>query len=115
MPSSFVTRSIGHATGRIPGLRRVPVVRLLAIAEVGMLAREHLLRLTPDERRRLLALISAARGRRGKLSPAEREELADLVARLEPRFLAGEAIHRLSPVPVPKRLAYGPRRNRRRR
>jgi hypothetical protein len=107
MPSAFVTRSLGHATGRIPGLRRIPVVRLLAIGEVGMIARDHVLRLTPDERRRLLALITSARGRRNKLSPAERDELADLVTKLEPRLLAGEAIHRLSPVPVPKRLAYG--------
>jgi hypothetical protein len=107
VPSGFLIRSLGHATERVPGLRRIPVVRLLAIGEVGMIARDHVLRLTPDERRRVLGLIRTARGHRGNLSPAERDELADLVAKLEPRLLAGEAIHRLSPVPVPRRLAYG--------
>jgi hypothetical protein len=110
MPSQFVTRSLGHATGRIPGLRRIPVVRLLAIGEVGLIARNHLLRLTPEERRQLLALMREARGRPSSLSKDQREELADLVAKLEPRVLAAEAVHRLSPVPVPMRLMAGRRR-----
>ncbi len=110
MPSRFVVRSLGRATERVPGLRRIPVVRLLSIAEVGMLARDHFARLTPIERRRLLALIRTARGRRSNLDSPEREELAELVAKLEPRLLAGEAVDRLSPIPVPRRLVRGPRR-----
>lgn len=110
MPSQFVTRSLGHATGRIPGLRRIPVVRLLAIGEVGLIARDHLLRLTPAERRQLLTLMREARGRPSRLTRAQHEELADLVAKLEPRVLAAEAVHRLSPVPVPRRLVAGRRR-----
>jgi hypothetical protein len=110
MPSGFVTRSLGHATEHIPGLRRIPVVKLLSVAEVGLIARDHLLRLTPQERRRLFVLIRAAHGRRSNLSPAERDELAELVAKLEPRLLAGAAVERLSPVPVPRRLVEGRRR-----
>jgi hypothetical protein len=112
MPSRFVTRSLGHATERIPGLRRIPVVRLLSIAEVSLIARDHVLRLTPPERRRLLTLIRAGRGRSSNLSAPEREELADLVAKLEPRLLAAEAVQRLSPVPIPRRLVEGRRRPR---
>lgn len=110
MPSGFVTRSLGHATGRIPGLRRIPVLTLISVAELGIMARGHLLRLTPQERRRLLTLIRTARLRRSNLSSPERAELAELVAKLEPRVLAAEAVHRLSPVPVPRRLVAGRRR-----
>jgi hypothetical protein len=90
----------------------MPVLKLLAIAQVGMLARDHLLRLSPDERRRLLALVRKARGRPSTLSAAERGELGLLVIKLEPRLLAGEAVHHLSPVPVPKWVVSGRRRSR---
>jgi hypothetical protein len=33
-----------------------------------------------------------------------------LLARLEPRLFVGTAVKRLSPVPLPKRLLYGPRK-----
>jgi hypothetical protein len=91
-------------------LRGVPVVALLSAAEVAMLAKEHLAKLDSSERRRLLALVRHARGRPGSLNDAEREELGELVAKLEPRLLAGSAADRLSPLPVPKRLLYGSRR-----
>lgn len=86
------------------------MVRLLSIAEVGLIARDHVLRLTPQERRRLLRLIRVARGRPSHLSRQERDELAGLVAKLEPRLLAGEAVKRLSPIPLPRRLVRGPRK-----
>jgi hypothetical protein len=111
MPSRFVTRSLGRDIEHVPGLRRIPLVRLLSIAEVGLIARDHVLRLTPDERRRLLRLIRVARGRPSHLSRRERDELAGLVAKLEPRLLAGEAVERLSPIPVPRRLVRGPRKS----
>jgi hypothetical protein len=91
-------------------LRRVPVLRLLAAAEVAVLARDHLRRLTPGERRRLVALLRTGRGRPSNLSEGDRDELAGLVAKVQPRLLAGEAAERLSPVPLPRRLLYGPRR-----
>lgn len=109
MSTRFVVRSLGRATERVPGLRRIPVVRLLSIAEVGLIARDHVQRLTPTERRRLLSLVRAGRGRRSNLNSGEREELTALVAKLEPRLLAGEAVERLSPIPLPRRLVRGPR------
>jgi hypothetical protein len=107
MPSGLVTRSLARASEKVPGLRRVPVVRLLAAAEVAVLARDHLMRLTPAERRRLVALVRIGRGRRSRLSGAQRRELEAIMAKLEPRLLMGEAVERLSPVPLPRRLLYG--------
>ena len=63
----------------------------------------------PSERRRLLALVAKARGGAGALSADEREELGALVAKLEPRAFVGSAADHFSPLPVPKRLLYGPR------
>ena len=85
-------------------------MKLLTMAEFGLIARDHMLRLTPYERRRFLALMRTARGRPNKLGRSEREELADLVGKLEPRLLAGEAVDRLSPVPIPRRIVRGPKR-----
>jgi hypothetical protein len=109
MPSGLVTRTLGKATGRVPGLRRVPVVKLLSAGEVALLARDHLMRLTPAERRRLVTLVRAGRGRRSRLTDADRRDLEHLVAKLEPRLLVGEAVDRLSPVPLPHRLLFGAR------
>ena len=89
--------------------RGIPVVALLSAAELAKLAGGHLARLSPPERRRLLALVGKARGGSGALSESERAELAALVAKLEPRAFVGSAADRLSPLPVPKRLLYGPR------
>ena len=103
-----ITRSIGRATTRLPGIRRIPVLKLLAAAEIGLLARDHVMRLSPDERRRMIKLVRTAHGRPANLDQAEREELADLVAKIEPRLLAGEAVGRLSPLPIPRRITTDP-------
>ena len=95
---------------RIPGLRRLPVFKLLAIGEVVLLARSHLRKLTPDERRRFVALMREGRGRPSNLSQRERDELGALVAKAEPRLLAGTIAQKLSPVPLPRRLVAGRRR-----
>jgi hypothetical protein len=113
MPNLLVAKSIGAAAGKVPGLRRIPVLKLVAVAEVGILAHTHLMRLESGERRRLFALLRTARGRPSKLTERERYELAVLVAKLEPRLLAGEAANRLSPFPLPRRVVRGPRRKRR--
>jgi hypothetical protein len=113
MPSGFVTRSLGRATERVPGIRRIPVVKLLSAAEIALLAHEHLMRLTPAERRRLVALVRAGRGRRARLTKAERHELEQILDKLQPRVLVGEAVDRLSPVPLPRRLVHGKRAARR--
>ncbi len=107
MPRGIVTHALGRATERVPGLRRLPVVKLLAVAEIAILAHDHLVRLTPAERRRLLTLVRNGRGRRSRLTPRERAELEGLLVKLAPRELMGDAVDRISPVPLPRRLLYG--------
>lgn len=92
--------------------RGIPVVALLSAAEVAKLAGGHLARLQPAERRRLLRLVGKARGGSAALSETERAELGALVAKLEPRAFIGSAADHFSPLPVPKRLLYGPRGSR---
>jgi hypothetical protein len=106
----FIARRLALAATRIPGLRRVPALKLLAVAELTLLAREHLLRLTPQERRRVIALMRAGRVRRRNLSAEERAELAWLIAKTQPRAFAGQAAAKLSPWPLPGRVVYGRRR-----
>ena len=110
MAGRIVTWSVGRAARGVPGLRRLPVLKLLAAAEIALLARDHVLLLNRGERRRLLELIRIGRGRKRNLSDPERDELTDLVAKMEPRLLAGHAVDKLSPVPIPRRLVYGPRK-----
>ena len=88
----------------------VPMARLLAAAELLALARRHWLLLEPDERRRLLALVAATRGRSRNLTAGEKLELARLVAKADPRLFAGLVAQRFSPVPLPGRVVRGPRR-----
>jgi hypothetical protein len=99
-----MTRTAARAASRLPGLRRLPVMRLLMLGEVVLLARDHIERLSPSERRRLVVLVREARGRRRNLSDREREELEGLLAKAAPREFAAEAVEKLSPVPVPRRL-----------
>jgi hypothetical protein len=88
-------------------LRGLPVVRLLAAAEVLMLARQHVVRLEPAERRRFIELIREAHGRRRNLTPEQRDELADLVAKTAPRQFVVEAASKFSPVRIPDRFVQG--------
>ena len=90
-------RALLYATDRVPGVRRLPVLKLLLAAELALLAHEHVARLTHSERRRVLTLIGHGRGRRRNLSPVERDELAALIARMEPRMLFGRTVDTLSP------------------
>jgi hypothetical protein len=94
----------------MPGLKRIPIFKVLAIAEIAILARTHVARLTPVERRRFIELVKETRGRTGNLSAEEREELAALVAKAEPRLFAGLAADKLSPVPLPKFIKHGKRK-----
>lgn len=90
---------------RVGVLRRIPIARLLAAAEIVLLAREHLQKLAPDERRRFLQLMRRGRGRPSRLTAAERAELAMLVLKADPRQFARLAAQRLSPIPVPDRIS----------
>jgi len=103
-------RLLPHVLSRVPGLRRLPVFRLLAIAEIAMLARKHYTKLDPAERARLIELVRRGRGTTSRLTPDEREELAVLTAKLEPREFAGLAADKLSPFPLPRRVVHGSRR-----
>jgi hypothetical protein len=109
VPSGLFNITLGKAAERVPGLRRVPVIKLLSAAELALLARDHVARLTPSERRRLVVLVRVGRGRRSRLTEDERHELEGLLAKLQPRTFVGHAIDRLSPVPLPSRLVFGPR------
>jgi len=100
-------RLLAHGVSRIPGLKRIPIFKLLAIAEVAVLAHQHFKHLDAQERHRLLELIQTSRGRRGNLTAHEREELAQLTVKMEPRLFAGLVADKLSPVPLPKRFVHG--------
>ena len=104
MPSSFA-RVVGRMSEHFPVLNRIPVMRLVVLAEVAVLAKGHIERLTPKERRRLVVLVRDARGRPAhNLSSRERSELEALIAKAEPKLFAREAAQRISPVPLPKRF-----------
>ena len=105
-------RLLLHGVSRIPGLKRLPLFKLISVAEIALLAREHVGRLTPAERRRAFELIRQGRGRTGNLTGTEREELAALVAKADPRLFAGLAADKLSPGPRPKRFTHGRARDR---
>lgn len=109
MLGDALTRAVAHGAGRVPGLRRLPILKLLAIGEIALLARTHISKLTPDERRRFVELLREGRGRPSNLSASEREELEALVAKAEPRLFAGMVADKLSPVPLPRRFVRGPR------
>jgi hypothetical protein len=78
-------------------LKGFPVARLLALGELLLLAREHVTRLEPQERRRVLELVRRGRGRPSRLSGRERKELASLIAKAEPRLFARNAAKKLVP------------------
>ena len=81
-------------------LSRIPFFKFLAIAQIALLAGRHYRHLEPAERRRMAALV-----RKGfAATPTERRELRSLVDKLDLRGLAGGAVSRLSPLPLPKRL-----------
>ena len=83
---------------RLPVVKRIPLVRLIVVAEVAMLAGEHVGRLQPSERRRVVTLLRRARLRPGNLSHRERGELAMLVAKAEPKLFAKSVAKKFSPL-----------------
>lgn len=98
------------ATRRVPGLRVIPVVKLLAAGEIILIAREHFEKLEPHERRRVFELVRKGHGRPSHLSLRERDELRDLILKAEPRLFAGLVAQQLSPVGLPQRLVRGRRK-----
>lgn len=68
-------------------------LRILAVAQLALAAKRHLELLEPDERSRLGRLVKASKGRPARnLSPADREELARLVRKLEPARFGRSAV-----------------------
>jgi len=96
----------------LPGLRRLPVMRLLLLGEVLLLARDHIEKLTPRERRRLIVLMRDARGRPANLSGGQRDELERLIAKAEPGLFAAVAADKLSPIGLPDRVKASIQRGR---
>jgi hypothetical protein len=94
-------------------LKRLPLLKLLALAQIVLMARRHVARLDKTDRRRLRELVGHGFHDR-HLSAHERHELADLVRKAEPRAFVGGAVDRVSPLPLPKRVTQGSRKERRR-
>jgi hypothetical protein len=107
MQRGLLTIAISKTAGHVPGLKRIPILKLLAFAEVALLAREHFTKLEPSERRRLIQLVRRGRGRGSNLAESERDELATLVAKAEPRLFAGTAADKFSPIPLPGLVVRG--------
>jgi hypothetical protein len=94
MANSMFNRTLGRAGA----LRRLPIARLLALAEIAMLAREHVGKLQPHERQRIRELVVRGRGRPSNLTQRERSELAMLLAKTDPKLFARTALRKLSPI-----------------
>lgn len=77
-------------------LKAMPFLRLLAIGQMILLARRHFRRLGPGDRRRMAELVRKGRG----ATPAERDELRAIMAKLEPKEFAFAAAKRFSPMPL---------------
>ena len=108
--SSLPRKILGRGLTRVPGVKRLPIMKLLAIGEIAILARTHMELLQPAERRRLVELVRKGRGRKQNLSAREQDELTRIVAKVEPRRFALLAADKLSPVPIPgARRAARPR------
>jgi hypothetical protein len=88
---------------------RLPAARLLVVAELLVLAKDHLGNLKGHERRRFLELTLRARGRPRNLNASEWRELRALIAKVDPRLFVGEVAEKLSPVPLPDRVKRGKR------
>lgn len=61
---------------------------LLALAEVAVAVRDHLERLQPYERRRLVEIVRTSKGRPSSLSDRERRELRRMIDKVGPGELA---------------------------
>jgi hypothetical protein len=102
--ATLMTLAAGQFAGRVPGLRRVPMLQVIVLGQMVLLARDHLERLTPRERHRVVVLVRGCKGRVSQLSDNERLELQTLIGKIEPRLFAETAARTLSPLPLPGRV-----------
>ena len=84
-------------------LRRLPAARLIVIGELLLLAREHVAKLEPQDRRRIVELVRRGRGRPRNLSERDRRELERLIEKAEPREFLGNAMKRVVGFGIPRR------------
>jgi hypothetical protein len=82
----------------IPVVSKIPVARLVILAEIAIIAGQHIGRLTPAERRRIVQLLARVRGRPSRLTQRERAELSRLVAKAEPKLFAKSVAKKFSPL-----------------
>lgn len=99
MAGTLVTRTLD----RTRALRKLPVARLVAVAELVLLVRDHVNKLEPQERRRLMELVKLGRFHRAELTQRERRELTHLLAKTEPRLFMNRAVQKVTGVPVQRR------------
>ena len=78
-----------------PAVKGIPVARLIVLGELLLLVREHLLKLEPQERRRVVELVRRGHGRPSHLSERDRRELHRLIEKAEPRLFMGTAVKRV--------------------
>lgn len=71
--------------------------RIVAAAEIALIAKRHLDRLGPGEIGELRSLLLKSKGRPGNLSDRERKRVQDLVRKLEPGVFAKDAAVSFSP------------------
>jgi hypothetical protein len=88
---------------RIPIVRRVPIMWVLAVAEAAVATRRHWVDIDPSTRRRLRELVTKSRGRPSNLTAHEKRELRSLVGRLKLGKLGRELAAVASPVKAPGR------------
>lgn len=84
-----------------PTLKKIPAAKLIVVAEVVLLARQHVLKLEPQERRRIVELVRRGHGLPSHLSERERRELVRLLEKVEPREFVRSAM-RQAGVPLPR-------------
>jgi hypothetical protein len=81
-------------------LRLIPFYRVLALGQTVLRARRHWRGLEPNDRRRLRELVMRGRN----MTPAERDEMRQILAKLEPRAFALATANAFSPVRMPRWL-----------
>lgn len=96
MPGHLVSRTFSRAGA----LRKIPLVRMVALAEVIVLANEHVHKLTQQERHRLVELVKRGRARPSHLSARERRELRGLLAKAEPKQFVSRAMLKVTGIPL---------------
>jgi hypothetical protein len=75
-------------------MKRLPFFKVLAIAQIALMVHRHLRNLDRTERRRLRELVFKGY----RMERHERDELRELVAKLEPFAFAVGAADKFSPV-----------------